>query len=77
MCFHKYVLSGINVLHTILVVDWLKECYLCNFEENSWDCHDTPFYVATLILLCCNIITLCRNKDWFNLLEIAGNYVVT
>ena len=47
MCFHKYVLSGIDVLHTILVVDWLKECYLCNFKEYSWDCHDKPFCVMS------------------------------
>ena len=24
MCLHKYVLSGMNIIHTILSVDWLK-----------------------------------------------------
>ena len=41
------------------------------------DCRDIPSFVATLILLCSNIIALCRDKDWFSLLQIAGNYVAT
>ena len=41
------------------------------------DCHDILFFVVTLILLCHNIIALCRDKDWFSLLENAKNYVVT
>ena len=43
---------------------------MCNFEENSLDCRDIPSFVVTLI-------QLCREKDWFSLLEIAGNYVAT
>ena len=50
---------------------------MCNFEENSLDCHDISSFVTTLILLCHNIIELCRDKDWFSLLEIVGNCVVT
>ena len=50
---------------------------MCKFEEKSLDCHDILSFVATLILLCCNIIALCRNEDWFSFLEITGNYVVT
>ena len=33
--------------------------------------------VATLIMLYRNITALCHDKDWFSLLEIVGNYVVT
>ena len=41
------------------------------------DCCDITSFVATLILLCRNIIALCRDKDWFSLLEITVNNVVT
>ena len=41
------------------------------------DCRDIPSFVVTLILLCRNIIALCHDKEWFGLLEIIGNYVVT
>ena len=70
MCLHKYVLSGMNVLHTILCVDWLKECNCAKLGKIHW-------IVATLILLCHKIIALCHDKNWFGLLENAGNYVVT
>ena len=50
---------------------------MCKFEEKSLDCHDRPSFVTTLILLCRNIIALCRDKDWFSLLEIVENYAVT
>ena len=50
---------------------------MCNFKENSLDCRDILSFVVTLILLCSNIISLCRDKDWFSLLEIVGNYVAT
>ena len=62
MCLHKYVLSGMNVLHAILIVDCLKECQLCNFVENSWDCHDIPFFVATLLLFVATKIVLTFYK---------------
>ena len=77
MCLQKYVLSGMNVVHNILCVDWLKNLSRAIFEENSLDCSDIPSFVAKLILLCCDIIALCHDKDWLSLLKVAGNYVAT
>ena len=65
MCLHKYVLSGINELHTILCVDWLKNV----------NCEILRQMHATLFPLCRDIIALCHEKDWFSLLEVEGNYV--
>ena len=64
MCLHKYVLSGMNVLHTILCVDWLKNVNCAIWRKTHW-------IFTTLFLLCCNIIAFCRDKDWFSLLEVA------
>ena len=70
MCLHKYVLSGMNELHTILCVDWFKNVNCAILRKINW-------IVATLFPLCHNIIALCRDKDWFSLLEVTGNYVKT
>ena len=67
MCLHKYVLSGMIVLHTILCVDWLKNVNCAIFRKIHW-------IVATY---CCDIIAFCHDKDWFSLLEVVENYVTT
>ena len=71
MCLHKYDLSGKNVLQTIMCVNWLKKNVNCsNLRKSHW-------IVATLFLLCRDIVSLCRNEDWISLLEVAVNYVAT
>ena len=63
MCLHKYDLSGRNVLHTVMCVNWLKNVNCTNLKKSHW-------IVATLFLLGLDI-------DWISLLELAINYVTT
>ena len=44
MCLHKYVLSGMNALHTILCVDWFKNVNCAILRKIHW-------IVATYFLL--------------------------
>ena len=41
------------------------------------DCLDILSFVATLFLLYRDIISLCRDKDWLSLFEVAGNSIAT
>ena len=59
-----------NVLHTVLCVDWLKNINCAILRKIHW-------IVATLFLLCRDIISFCHDKEGFSLLEIVGNYVAT
>ena len=36
MCLHKYDLSGRNVLHTIMCVNWLKNVNYVNLRKSHW-----------------------------------------
>ena len=69
-CLHKYDLSGMNVLNTDLCVKWLK-------NVKTTILRTMHYIVATLFLLCSDIISLYRNKDCPNLVCIVENYVAT
>ena len=36
MCLHKYDLSGRNVLHTVMCVNWLKNVNCANLRKSHW-----------------------------------------
>ena len=59
MCLHKYVLSGMNVLHTILSVDWLKNVNCAILRKIHW-------IFATYFLLCRDIIST-MSRQYFSL----------
>ena len=58
-----------NVMHTILCVDWLKNVNCAILRKIHW--------IVATYLPCHDISALCCDKDWFSLLEVAGNYVAT
>ena len=49
MCLHKYVLSDMNELHTILCVDWLKNVNCEILRKIHW--------IVATYLLCRDIIS--------------------
>ena len=57
MCLHKYVLSGMNELHTILCVDWLKNVNCAILRKKTLDYRDIPsllrhyFHFVAILLL--------------------------
>ena len=56
-------------MHIVLNVNWLKNVN-CAILRKNFQCRDIDFYVATLPpKLCCNIVSLYRNEDWYSLLE--------
>ena len=58
MCLHEYVLSGMNVLHTILCVDWLKNVNCAILRKIHW-------IVTTYFLLCHDIISTMSRHYFF------------
>ena len=36
MCLHKYDLSGRNILHTVMCVNWLKNVNYENLKKSHW-----------------------------------------
>ena len=67
---HKYDLSGMNALNADLCVNWLKNVKIVILR--TMHC-----IVATLFLLCRDIIFLYHDKGFPSLLCIAENYVAT
>ena len=49
MCLHKYVLSGMIVLHTILCVDWLKNVNCAILRKIHWIVVTLLIFVMTKI----------------------------
>ena len=54
MCLHKYDLSGRNILHTVMCVNWLKNVNCENLRKRHW-------IVATDFLLSRHISTMSRH----------------